>query len=93
VAMLFCQIGRAHSLREVCGSLRSAEASSAIWAERHDAHQHGAARARHPDAVILDVALELAAVAMLEVEGFEGGGDRGYHRRIYFTTRARTASK
>src|SRR6266508_1269761 len=25
VAMLFCQLGRAHSLREICGGLRSAE--------------------------------------------------------------------
>src|SRR2546425_12533717 len=25
VAMLFCQLGRAHSLREICGGLRSSE--------------------------------------------------------------------
>ena len=25
VAMLFCQFGRAHSLREICGGLRSSE--------------------------------------------------------------------
>ena len=25
VAMLFCQVGRAHSLREICGGLRSSE--------------------------------------------------------------------
>ena len=28
VAMLVCQLGRAHSLREICGGLRSSETSS-----------------------------------------------------------------
>ena len=28
VAMLFCQLGRAHSLREICGGLASCDCSS-----------------------------------------------------------------
>ena len=34
VAMLFCQFGRAHSLREICGGLASCEASSPISGSR-----------------------------------------------------------
>ena len=34
-------------------------------AERHDAHQHRAARARHPDAVACDAAVEIAASEVL----------------------------
>jgi hypothetical protein len=41
-------------------------------AERHGAHQHRAARARHPDAVTVDAAVQLAAAGMLRVEGFKG---------------------
>ena len=37
VAMLFCQLGRAHSLREIVGGLASCEGSWRIWACRRRA--------------------------------------------------------
>ena len=42
VAMLFCQLGRAHSLREICGGLASARASCVIsaWAPRPSVDAH-----------------------------------------------------
>ena len=40
-------------------------------AERHDAHQHSAARTPHPDAVSLDAAVQVAAVLVLLKEGLE----------------------
>jgi hypothetical protein len=42
-------------------------------AERRDAHQRGAARTRHPDAVALDLIVEIAAAPMLLEEGVEVG--------------------
>ena len=42
-------------------------------AERHDAHQHSAAQARHRDAIILDRRVEITAAAMLLQEGVEVG--------------------
>jgi len=42
-------------------------------AERHDAHQRRAARTRHPDAVALDLTVEIAAAALLLEEGVEVG--------------------
>jgi len=46
-------------------------------AERHEGHQHRAARARHPDAIGLDARVQLAAVLVLEDEGLEGGAEVG----------------
>ena len=40
-------------------------------AERYDVHQHGAARARRPDAVALAAAVEVAAASVLLEEGVE----------------------
>jgi hypothetical protein len=40
-------------------------------AERRDAHQRRAARTRHPDAIVLDRGVEVAAAAMLLEEGVE----------------------
>jgi len=34
-------------------------------AERHDLHQHSAARARHSDSVVFDAAVEIAASKVL----------------------------
>lgn len=31
VAMLFCQLGRAHTLREICGGLASCEGKLSTW--------------------------------------------------------------
>jgi hypothetical protein len=31
IAMLFCQVGRAHSLREICGGVRLVKSNSSIW--------------------------------------------------------------
>jgi hypothetical protein len=40
-------------------------------AEGRDAHQHRAARTRHPDAIVLDGRVEVAAAAVLLEEGVE----------------------
>ena len=42
-------------------------------AERRDAHQHSAARARHPEAIALDGGVEIAAALVLQVKGVEVG--------------------
>ena len=51
-------------------------------AERHDAHQHSAARAVIPDAVALDAAVQVAAAAVLLAEGarrrYVNVSDRGH---------------
>jgi hypothetical protein len=45
-------------------------------AERHDAHQHRAARARHPDSIALDTAVKLAAASVLLEECIEDVEER-----------------
>ena len=66
VAMLFCQLGRAHSLREICGGLRSAEGKlshlgitapsrfTLAYANEHRPnHAHTRRPARWPSAIAL----------------------------------------
>src|SRR5882724_4323702 len=45
----------------------------------HDQHSvdHRVARTRHPDAVALDAAVEIAAVLVLPVEPLQGSGEHG----------------
>jgi hypothetical protein len=40
---------------------------------------HRPTRARHPDAIVVDAALQLAAAPVLEVESVESGGEGGGH--------------
>jgi hypothetical protein len=54
-------------------------------AERHDAHQHSAARARHPDAVALDRAVQVATTTVLQVEGVDGREERHPRRTATLT--------
>ena len=48
---------------------------------------HRPARARHPDAIGLDGVVQLAAVLVLEDEGFEGVTERGAGSRYVSSTR------
>ena len=48
-------------------------------AEGHDGHQHSAARARHPDAIGLAGAVQIAAASVFLREGGERG--EGRHER------------
>jgi len=48
----------------------------------HHPHDHRPARARHPDLLALDAAIQLAAVLVLQIEPLEFVQERGYRGEL-----------